>query len=120
MKDNSCLRDTDRLPLEREWQIISKQSGTLRIWRDGAVAEVPDDYYDMYLLDKLDKLRPPSDHSYLKAARLIGEAMGYCEQFIGDAYFEYRVRQLIYDGILEIKGVPSSMRRYSVRRKKIT
>ncbi len=120
MKDNSCLRDEDRTRLEREWQTISKQSGTLRIWRDGAVAEVPDDYYDMYLLDKLDKLRPASDHGYLKAARLIGEAMGYCEQFIGDAYFEYRVRQLIYNGILEIKGVPSSMRRYSVRRKKIT
>ncbi|MFD7523160.1 DUF1835 domain-containing protein [Paenibacillus chitinolyticus] len=120
MKDNRCLRDADRTRLEREWQTISKQSGTLRIWRDGAVAEVPDDYYDMYLLDMLDRLRPVSDHGYLKTVRLIGEAMGCCEQFIGDDYFEYRVRQLIYNGILEIKGVPSSMRRYSVRRKKIT
>ncbi|MEC0244318.1 DUF1835 domain-containing protein [Paenibacillus chitinolyticus] len=116
-KDNSYLSDADKRRLEREWQTISKQSGTLRIWRDAAVTEVPDDYYDRYLLEMLDKLRSASDPRYLKAARLIGEAMGCCEQYIGDAYFEYRLRQLIYDGILEIKGVPSSMRRYSVRRK---
>ncbi|EGL15124.1 MULTISPECIES: DUF1835 domain-containing protein [unclassified Paenibacillus] len=120
MDDSSFLKDADKARLEQEWQTISKQSGALRIWRDGAVTEVPDDYYDMYLLDKLDKLRPASDSRYLKAARLIGEAMGCCEQYIGDAYFEFRLRQLIYEGILEIKGVPSSMRRYSVRRKKLS
>ncbi|KAI7244972.1 hypothetical protein KC345_g12144 [Hortaea werneckii] len=104
--------------LAREWQVISEQAQALRIWNDGAVAEVPADHYDRYLLEKLDKLKPPSgDDGFLKSARLVGEALGYCEQYIGDAYFEYRVRELIYSGILEIKGVPSAMRFYSVRRK---
>lgn len=76
---------------------------------------VPADYYDSYLLDKL---KPPAgDHGFVKAARLIGEAIGYCEQYVGDSYFEYRLRELIYNGTLEIKGLPAAMRFYSVRRK---
>ncbi|WP_083930213.1 DUF3658 domain-containing protein [Paenibacillus sanguinis] len=39
-----------------------------------------------------------------------------CE--FGDAYFEYRLRTLVYDGVLEIKGFPTAMRYYSVRRKR--
>ncbi|MFS0838810.1 DUF1835 domain-containing protein [Paenibacillus sp. 1P03SA] len=120
MDGSSCLNDADKAGLEREWQALIKQSGTLRIWHDGAVAEVPDDYYDTYLLDKLDHLRTAFDSRFLKAARLVGEAMGCCDQFIGDAYFEYRLRKLIYEGILEIKGVPRSIRHYSVRRKMLS
>ncbi|CAG7608932.1 hypothetical protein PAESOLCIP111_01113 [Paenibacillus solanacearum] len=107
--------------LQHEWQEITKQTGTLRIWRDNTVLEVTVDYYDPYLLDTLDKLQPPAgDNGFLRAARLIGEALGYCEQYIGDSYFEYRLREMIYDGILEIKGVPAAMRYYSIRRKRRT
>ncbi|CAM3572496.1 DUF1835 domain-containing protein [Marinicrinis lubricantis] len=115
------LNDAAIAQLKREWQVISERSGVLRIWRENAVEEVPVDYYDHYLLQKLDKLRPPAeDNGFIKAARLIGEAIGYCDQYIGDSYFEYRLRELIYDGVLEIKGVPAAMRYYSVRRKRHT
>ncbi|MFI8716256.1 DUF1835 domain-containing protein [Brevibacillus brevis] len=115
-KGKLCAADIARL--EREWQVITEQTGTLRIWRDSAVLEVPAEYYDQYLLEKLDDLKPPvGDNGFLKSARLIGEAIGYCEQYIGDSYFEYRLRELIYDGILEIKGVPAAMHFYSIRRK---
>lgn len=116
-KGKLCAPDITRL--EWEWQEIMEQAGMLRIWRDSKVLEVPVDYYDQYLLEMLDKLKPPTDdNGFLKSARLIGEAIGYCEQYIGDSYFEYRLRELIYDGILEIKGVPAAMRFYSIRRKR--
>lgn len=112
------LSSADITRLEREWQLLTEQTGTLRIWRDSTVLEVPAEYYDQYLLEKLDDLKPPAgDNGFLKSARLIGEAIGYCEQYIGDSYFEYRLRELIYDGVLEIKGVPAAMRYYSIRRK---
>lgn len=113
------LSDADIAKLQREWRTISEQAGTLRIWRDGAVIDVPADDYDQYLLDKLDGLKPPAGaRGFLRSARLIGEAIGHCEQYVGDAYFEYRLRTLIYNGVLEIKGVPAAMRFYSVRRKR--
>ncbi|NWL87983.1 hypothetical protein DMN77_10320 [Paenibacillus sp. 79R4] len=116
--DNLAMLAADIKQLQQEWQWISKQTGTLRIWQDNTVLEVPADYYDSYLLDTLDKLKPATGHSdFLKSARLIGEAIGYCEQCIGDAYFEYRLRELIYNGILKIKGVLAGMRFYSIRRK---
>ncbi|MNP65274.1 hypothetical protein D3C76_1608530 [compost metagenome] len=82
------------------------------------MVEVPADSYDQYLLEKLDLIQPRSGNDgFVRAARLIGEALGHCNQYIRDAYFEYRLRALIYDGVLEIKGVPAAMRYYSVRRK---
>lgn len=104
--------------LRGEWQDISGRSNELRIWLDGQVVEVPADAYDAYLLNKLDKLEGREPGQFIKAPRVIGEAIGYCDQYIGDAYFEYRLRSLVYDGVLEIKGVPTAMRYYSVRRKR--
>lgn len=105
--------------LSAEWLSISDQGGVLRIWQDGVVREVPTDYFDSYLLEKLDQIRPPAgDDGFVKCARLIGEAIGYCEQDIDYSFFEYRVRELVYQGILEIRGVPAAMRYYSVRRKR--
>ncbi|PAD33168.1 hypothetical protein CHH60_03175 [Paenibacillus sp. 7523-1] len=118
LDDKKRLDSADTARLEEEWKVITEQSGTLRIWSEQAVLEVPADYYDEYLLEKLDDLKPPAgNQGFLKSARLIGEAIGYCEQYIGDAYFEYRLRELIYKGVLEIKGVPAGMRFYSIRRK---
>jgi hypothetical protein len=101
-----------------EWLSIAEQGGVLRIWQDGAVQEVPADYFDRYLLEKLEPIIPPAgDNGFVKCARLVGEALGHCEQDIDSAYFEYRIRELVCAGFLEIKGVPAGMRHYSVRRK---
>ncbi|WP_243734996.1 DUF1835 domain-containing protein [Paenibacillus turpanensis] len=118
MDGSGNLSESNIQRLEEEWQDISRQEGVLRIWQDQKLVEVKANYFDSYLLEKLDKLRPPAAaQEFLAAPRLIGEAIGYCDQYVGDTYFEYRLRELIYDGILEIKGVPAAMRFYRVRRK---
>ncbi len=55
----------------------------------------------------------------MKSARLIGEVIGYLDQYIGDEYFEYRVRHLIMNGVFEIEGIPKAMWFYSVKLKNI-
>ncbi|KPD08612.1 hypothetical protein AM501_09005, partial [Aneurinibacillus migulanus] len=57
--DNGKLSIADITRLRQEWQTISEQTGVLRIWQDNEVLKVPADYYDQYLLEKLDDLRPP-------------------------------------------------------------
>lgn len=76
--DNSCkLSVADIARLSEEWLAISEQGGILRIWQNDAVIDVPADYFDPFLLEKLDKLRPPAaDNDFIKSARLIGEAIG--------------------------------------------
>lgn len=109
----------DREAMVKEWRAVTGGTGTLRIWREGTVVEVPDDYFDAYLLERLDGLEPPADDDgFLKAARLVGEAIGYCDQYMGDSFWEYRIRELVYAGVLDIRGVPAAMRFYRIRRKR--
>ncbi|MCM3749659.1 DUF1835 domain-containing protein [Paenibacillus pasadenensis] len=108
-----------REKLRTDWQDISKHSKELRIWQNGAVVEVSPDYFDSYLLERLDEIRPPHGNGeFVKSARLIGGALGYCDQDISEYFFVDRLRQLAYCGALEIKGIPAAMRFFSVRRKK--
>jgi len=119
MKSDSS-RELSAADMEKgaaEWQAISEQGGVLRIWQNEAIREVPADYFDSFLLETLDQIRPAAgEQGFVKCARLIGEVLGRCEQDIDDSYLEYRVRELIYQGILEIRGIPAGMRFYSVRR----
>ncbi|MNV37771.1 hypothetical protein D3C71_1293030 [compost metagenome] len=104
--------------LEQEWLSLAEHHEVLRIWDGKRVLNVDEQYFDSYLLEIVEKLHTyRSKNDFIKAARVIGEALGNCDQYIGDNYFEYRLRQLIYNGFLEIKGVPRAMRFYSVRRK---
>ncbi|WP_229521929.1 DUF1835 domain-containing protein [Paenibacillus monticola] len=104
--------------LEREWLALAQHHDVLRIWNGEQILNVDENYFDSYLLETVEKLHNErSNQDFIKAARIIGEALGYCDQYIGDSYFEYRLRNLIYKGELEIKGVPRAMRYYSVRRK---
>lgn len=111
--------DQKRL-LEQEWLALSESEERLRIWEEDRIVSVDEAYFDAYLLETVDRLhaRRGEKRGFIKAARVIGEALGHCSQSVGDGFFEYRLRQLVYNGLLEIKGVPRAMRYYSVRRKK--
>lgn len=52
---------------------------------------------------------------FIKSARIIGEVMGHLDQYIGDHFFEYRVRRLIVNGVFDLEGVPKAMRYYSIK-----
>ncbi|WP_264740353.1 DUF3658 domain-containing protein [Cytobacillus firmus] len=58
-----------------------------------------------------------SNKGFIKSARLIGEVIGHLDEPIGDGFAEYRVRSLIYNGVFAIKGIPKSMRYYSIKLK---
>jgi hypothetical protein len=106
--------------LEHNWLSLANHQEALRIWAGERILNVDEHYFDSYLLETVEKLHASrSNYDFIKAARVIGEALGYCDQYIGDSYFEYRLRHLIYNGQLEIKGVPRAMRYYSVRSKRI-
>lgn len=113
------LASPERERLEREWESLAASGKVLRLWRGGRLEEADADYYDAFILEKLDELMSEREAgSFLRTARVVGEVIGHADQFIGDSYIEYRIRQLIYDGILEIKGVPSAMRYYKIRRRR--
>ena len=112
------LTDHEREALEKEWLELAESHETLRIWRNGKIHNVSEDYYDMFIIQKAKKLhREQNTKDFMKSARLIGEVLGHLEQSVGDEFLEYRLRKLIEQGIFEVEGSLVAMRFYSVRLK---
>lgn len=107
-----------RKKLEEEWQELSSTQEVLRVWENNEIKSVDEAYYDNYIINKAKNLhKVRKNNEFMKSARLIGEVIGYLDQYIGDSYVEYRVRHLIINGVFEIEGVPKAMRFYSVKLK---
>ncbi|WP_059173992.1 DUF1835 domain-containing protein [Bacillus sp. FJAT-27445] len=110
------LTREDRLKLESEWVEISAGNAVLRIWDAGKVRNIEEDYFDQNLIDIAKRLhKKQKNKDFLMAARIIGEAIGQIEQYVGDSYLEYRLRHLIAAGIFEVRGTTKALRYYSVK-----
>jgi hypothetical protein len=118
-RDVSSVSQELRKKMEKEWKVLSSTQEVLRVWKNNEIKCVNEAYYDDYIINKAEKLhKEQKNKEFMKSARLIGEVIGYLDQYIGDEYLEYRVRHLIMNDVFEIEGVPKAMRFYSVKLKK--
>ncbi|MGJ7922946.1 DUF1835 domain-containing protein [Neobacillus sp. LXY-4] len=110
------LSDHDKEQLQKDWLSLSENQGVLRIWRNGRIHSVPEDYYDELMIKRAKKLHGKQNpKAFMKSARLIGDMLGHVNQYIGDAFLEYRLKKLIEKGIFESEGSLEAMRYYSVK-----
>lgn len=110
------LSDHDQEQLQNDWQSLSENQEVLRLWRNGRIQSVSEDYYDELMKKRAKKLQAKQDpKAFMKSARLIGDMLGHVDQYIGDAFLEYRLKKLIENGIFESEGSLYSMRYYSVK-----
>ncbi|WP_017691653.1 DUF1835 domain-containing protein [Paenibacillus sp. PAMC 26794] len=110
------LSKQERLQLEQDWLELSVQPGLLRMMENGVIRSLPEDALDEYIMQKVRELTPNWEQgTYIRAARIVGEVIGTSSQHISDAFVEYRLRQLVLQGQLEMDGKPLAMRYYSVR-----
>ncbi|MFG0211942.1 DUF1835 domain-containing protein [Brevibacillus porteri] len=94
-----------------EWEKWShSDKSMLRVYKQGEVLEVSEDYYDALILEHASK-------EFQKAARVIGTVMGESDQCIGDTYLIYRVHELIKQGLLQYQGELMPLRRLEIRLK---
>ncbi|MBE3570179.1 MAG: DUF1835 domain-containing protein [Bacillales bacterium] len=115
-KQKAPLSQLERERFEQEWLSLSENGEALRIWRNGRILSVPEDYYDQYIINRAKKLHSKQKtNDFMKSARLIGEVLGHLEQYVGDEFLEYRLRRLIEKGVFEMKGSLEAMRYYSVK-----
>ncbi|KAB7672050.1 DUF1835 domain-containing protein [Bacillus sp. B1-b2] len=115
-REENYITIEERAGIQRDWEQLSSNKEVLRIWKNNRIINVNQNYYDEYIITTLKRLHlEKKSEDFIKSARLIGEVLGHVDQYIGDQYFEYRVRHLIVNGELEIEGVPKAMRYYSVK-----
>nr|WP_244906761.1 DUF1835 domain-containing protein [Neobacillus soli] len=115
-KAASPLSLEERSHFQREWEVLAQSKDVLRLWENGAVTAVPDHFFDPLILKTIEKLHKEQENKdFIRTGRVIGEVIHQMDESVGDAYLEYRIRHLVYSGVLELKGIPKSMRHYSVK-----
>ncbi len=116
------LAKSERKELEEQWATLANRKETLRIWENGQIKNVKEDHYDQYMINMAKKIQMEREQEeepeeFMKSARLIGEVLGHLDQYMGDTFFEYRLRMLIEKGVFEMEGHLKAMRFYSVKLK---
>lgn len=115
-KERNPLTSEERLLYQKEWKELSVTEEVLRLWRNNEIIGVAENHYDSLLVNTLEKLHSEQEiKDFIKTARVIGETLERMDERIIDFYLEYRIRHLVYTGVLELKGVPKSMWHYSVK-----
>ncbi|CAH0271863.1 hypothetical protein SRABI96_03715 [Peribacillus sp. Bi96] len=115
-KTNNPISIEDRRKFYQEWELIADAQDVLRIWDNGEVHGVDEDFYDLFIINKARKLHnQQKNRDFMKSTRLVGEVIGHLEQYLGDEFIQYRVRHLINNGTFDIEGVPTTMRFYSIK-----
>lgn len=110
------LSEEKRTYFLEEWGALSEKEGVLRIWKNGQIQAVSEDYFDSLIIRKLEKLHQKQESpEFILTAKVIGEIVAEQEEFVDYFYLEFRMRHLVYNGTLEIKGVPKSMRHYRIK-----
>lgn len=115
-KEKNPLSLKERTQLEREWQTLSQSKEVLRIWMNGKIIGVPEDHYDPQIIKTVERLHNEQiERDFIQTETVIGEMVEQQHIDVGYFYLEYRIRHLIYSGVLELKGIPKSMRYYRIK-----
>ena len=111
-----CITEVERNQFENQWVSLSEQDGTLRLWENGEIKSVSEDYFDEFIIKMAQKIQGKRKKKvFIPAMRIIGEVYGRIEQYVGDDFLEYRLRKLIKKGAFEYEGNLEAMRSYSVK-----
>ncbi|WP_238900762.1 DUF1835 domain-containing protein [Clostridium sp. YIM B02500] len=94
--------------LINQWESLKDNNSILRIFKDGKVQAVSEDYFDINILKY-------TENEFRKCARIVGSVMGYSEEKISDDYIFWRIGELTKSGMLEYKGKFGIMREMEVK-----
>lgn len=115
-KENTLLSNKKRLQLHREWERLAQTKDLLRVWSDDEIIGVPEHHYDSFILEAIEKLHDEQEaKDFIKTGSVIGEIATQVGGATNLFFLEYRIRYLVYSGVLELKGIPKSMRHYSIK-----
>lgn len=115
-QNNRPINTEEQLLLLQEWEDLSESKAVLRVWQDGVIKDAAEDIYDHYLIEAMQTLQNDQETAdFVDATNVIYHVFFHADTFINTAFLEYRLRHLIFAGMLDSKGVPKSMSHYRVK-----
>lgn len=106
----------NRNALEQEGQRLLQSLSSTRSWRQGKIINELETRDDPFILDCAKRIHDQrQNQDFIIATRVIGEVIGNSEEYLSDAWIEYRIRSLIDAGQLLYEGNLESMRMYKIK-----
>ncbi|MFE6796621.1 DUF1835 domain-containing protein [Paenibacillus chitinolyticus] len=99
----------------REWEELSASDAKLHIWSDGKIVPAAEESYDealAALVGQMQRDGSDDEEEFIRASRVIMEALESWGGAVMVEFIEYRLWTLISDGRLRFKGVPAAMQSY--------
>ena len=114
MKRDNKLMEEESKQFKKEWAQLAETKDVLRLWKGDKIIALREDHYDSLILDSIERCHiHHGNKDFIKVGHIIREI--YQQHFIDIFFLEYRIRYLIYNGLLELKGIPKSLWHYSVK-----
>ncbi|MGN7479862.1 DUF1835 domain-containing protein [Solibacillus silvestris] len=112
----SPISEPERIELQEEWNSLAQSKEFLRLWMKSGIKDVKENHFDPLIINTIEMLHQKQEkREFIKAGMVIGEILSGTNELMNAFFLEYRIRYLIYSGLLELKGIPKSMRHYSVK-----
>ncbi len=110
------ISEQQRIQLHEEWNSWAQTKEVLRLWQQERIMGVNENHYDPLIISTIEKLHlEQEEKDFILAGMVIGEILSGTNELINPFFLEYRIRHLLYSGVLELKGIPKSMRHYRVK-----
>lgn len=110
------LKSAKREALWKEGERLLFLEHLLRKWENNELWSSNTDGLDWLILECAERLQKEiGKDELLSVVRLIGEVMGQMEQYTGDGWIEFRIRELMAKGKFELHGELDSKRFYHVK-----
>lgn len=93
--------------LLKQWKALKNENSQLRIFKEGKVISVSEDYFDANILKWTEK-------ELRKSARIVGNVIGYSKARISNSYIFWRIKKLVKAGKLKYEGKFGIMREMEI------
>ncbi|MFE3572768.1 DUF1835 domain-containing protein [Lysinibacillus sp. NPDC059133] len=116
IKEKKPITIQDRLIYQNEWETLSQTNDVLRLWINNEIKEVSEKYFDSLIIVTIERLHnEQATKDFIKTGTVIAELLPLMDELPSVFFLECRIRFLVYSGVLALKGIPKSMRHYSVK-----
>ncbi|MGE7749032.1 DUF1835 domain-containing protein [Lysinibacillus fusiformis] len=106
----------ERLKFLQQWEGLAESTAVLRQWEQQHIQEVSENFYDSLIVKRLKEIHQEQGHvDFIQTGTFLLELLARMDESPNIFYLEYRIRYLIYNGTLALKGIPKSMWDYYVK-----
>ncbi|WP_179301868.1 DUF1835 domain-containing protein [Neobacillus jeddahensis] len=115
-RKNPPITEQERIQFHREWNTLAETKEVLRLWMEHEIKGVKENHFDPLIIHTIEMLHQEQEKKdYIVVGKVIGEILSRTNEGMNAFFLEYRIRDMLYRGGLELKGIPKSMRHYRVK-----